>query len=85
MARFRHPTTVGLPLEAWPPADRAAWELACRAGDVLTGAGPASRWTPKTRRSVSKAYGIWLRFLVERGRLAADSRGSAQLTEFELA
>jgi len=66
MARRRPTFTVGLPLDAWPEIDRRAWQDANRDGDILDGQGPAARWTAKTRLSVRKAYGCWLRYL--RGR-----------------
>ena len=63
MARHRHTFTVGLPLEQWPALDRSAWSSANQTGDLLTGSGPAAGWKPKTRRTVMKAYGNWLRYL----------------------
>lgn len=69
MARRKPPFTVGLPLDAWPDLDRRAWEEANRNGDILDGQGPAARWTAKTRASGRKAYGCWLRYLMDRDRL----------------
>lgn len=69
MARYRHPFTVGLPLEQWPALDQTAWSSANQAGDLLTGSGPAAKWKPKTRRTVMKAYGNWLRYLEQTGQL----------------
>ncbi|MFN3746475.1 MAG: hypothetical protein ACK4TL_17375 [Hyphomicrobiaceae bacterium] len=69
MARHKQPFTVGLPLEVWPDIDRRAWNDANRVGDLLAGCGPAVRWTSKTRLSVRKAYGCWLRYLMDHDRL----------------
>ncbi len=68
MARYTHPFTVGLPLDAWPDIDRRAWEHANRVGDILDGCGSAASWTTNTRTSGRKAYGCWLRYLMDRGR-----------------
>lgn len=69
MARHKHPFTVGLSIEAWPDIDRRAWGDANRVGDILDGQGPAARWTANTRMSARKAYGCWLRYLMDRNRL----------------
>ena len=67
MARHRHTFTVGLPLEQWPALDASAWSCANQTGDLLTGSGLAAAWKPKTRRTVMKAYGNWLRYLTQTG------------------
>jgi len=69
MARHRHPLTVSLSLENWPAVDRAAWDEANRAGDILEGRGLAAHWRPKTRLSGLKAYACWLGHLRRQGRL----------------
>lgn len=80
MARYRPPMTVGLPFEAWPDLDRRCWEFANREGDLLTGRGPAASWKPKTRFTARKAYGNWLRFLRDTGRLTEAHTVGARLT-----
>jgi integrase len=84
MARYRHPFTVGLPLEEWPKVDYEAWETANRGGDVLTGRGPAKHWKPKTRLTARKAYGNWLRFLGDRNLLPNVTLIGARLSEENL-
>ena len=74
MPRHRHPVTVGLPLAAWPGLDRAAWERANRDGDLLSEQGPAAGWRASTRRTARMAYGNWLRFLRDGGRLDPERR-----------
>ena len=69
MGRYRHPRTVGLPVEDWPELDQEAWREANRTGDLLTGSGRAARWKLKTRNTAQKAYGNWLRFLRDTGQL----------------
>jgi integrase len=75
MARVVDPWRRGLPIAAWPAADRAAWDCAFRVGDLLDDAGLAAHWRPATRAMVAGAYGQWLGFLVATGRLdpAAES------------
>ena len=59
-----------LPLVEWPPADRAAWDLANRPPDPLEPAvGFASRWAPSTRRQIENAYGRWLGWLAQTDQL----------------
>ena len=79
MARFRHPHSVGLPFKEWPVMDREAWEAANQLGDLLTGSGPAAAWKPKTRQTVIKAYGNWLRQLKEAGELERSHSVGARL------
>lgn len=69
MARHKHQFTVGLPLRAWPDIDYRAWDQANRVGDIFDGCGTAASWTANTRTSGRKAYGCWLRYLMERDRL----------------
>lgn len=84
MARYRHPHSVGLPLEEWPETDREAWDTAHRSGDILLDDGPAARWKPKTRRTVRQAYGKWLRFSLDTNRLISDMAVGERLTEDNL-
>jgi len=80
----RHPFTVGLPLEEWPKVDYEAWETANGDGDLLTGRSPATRWKPKTRLTARKAYGNWLRFLRDNGRLESAPLIGLRLNEENL-
>ena len=80
MARYRRPFTVGLPFEQWPALDKQAWSFANRIGDLLTGSGPAAAWKPKTRRTVRKAYGNWLRYLERTGQLKDVAGVGGRLT-----
>ena len=84
MPRHRHPVTVGLPLAAWPGLDRAAWERANRDGDLLSEQGPAAGWRASTRRTAGMAYGNWLRFLRDGGRLDPEAPIAGRLTEDNL-
>ncbi|MGE0854181.1 MAG: tyrosine-type recombinase/integrase [Hyphomicrobiaceae bacterium] len=81
MARYRAPLTVGLPFERWPALHQQAWCEAIRDGDLLSGRGPAAHWKPKTRCSVLKAVGNYLRFERERGRLIEEQSVAQLLTE----
>jgi integrase/recombinase XerD len=59
----QEPACRCLPMSAWPPLDRAAWEASCIAGDPLDPGGLASRWAPLTRRVTANGYGRWLGWL----------------------
>lgn len=52
-----------MPVDEWPEADRDAWHLANRRGDLLDGNGLAADWRETTRLTTCKAYGRWLTFL----------------------
>jgi len=80
MARYRRPVTVGLPIDQWPALDKEAWSVANQTGDLLTGSGPAAAWKPKTRRTVSKAYGNWLCYLERTDQLKEVSTVGGRLT-----
>jgi integrase len=84
MARYRAPLTVGVPFEHWPILHRQAWLAATRDGDILSGRGPAAHWKPKTRRSILKAVGNYLRFECERGRVIEEQTVAQLLTEDSL-
>jgi integrase len=74
-----------LPLAAWPPADRAAWEQALAPGDVFDAGGPAAIWRPATRRRVAADYGHWLGFLADRDDLDPTAPLAERLTRPRLA
>jgi len=81
MARYRPPMTVCLPFEEWPALHQEAWRQANRHGDILTGRGPAAHWKPKSRHSIQKAYGNYLRFLRDQGHLQEELPIEQLLTE----
>ena len=54
---------ISLPGDAWPPAERLAWEQATTAVDLLATGDPASEWRPTTRRHAEESYGCWLAWL----------------------
>jgi integrase/recombinase XerD len=78
MARYCAPLTVGLPFEQWPSSHQRAWLEANREGDILTGRGAAAHWKQKTRKSIQKAIGNYLRFQRDSGGLR-DGQTIAQL------
>jgi integrase/recombinase XerD len=84
MARYRAPLTVGLPFEQWPYSHQRAWLEATRDGDILTGRGAAAHWKPKTRKSILKAVGNFLRFLRDKGQLLNGQSIEQLLTESSL-
>src|SRR5687768_3231508 len=65
---------------AWPRLDRAAWERANQGGDLLSERGPAAGWRASTRRTAGMAYGNWLPFLRDGGRLDASTPISSRFT-----
>jgi hypothetical protein len=81
MPRYRAPITVGLPFEQWPSSLQKAWCEANREGDLLTGCGPAAGWKPKTRKTVRKAVGYYLRFMRDQGQLRDEHTVAQLLTE----
>ena len=72
-------------LEEWPEVDRLLWEKAITDADPLFEPGGASRWRPKTLRSVVTRYGLWLAWLVEMGLLDQTALPSARATREHLA
>ena len=56
----------GLPLDAWPPADRTAWERATARDDFFADDAAAAHWRPASRRQAFYAYSRWLGFVRER-------------------
>ncbi len=73
-----------LKYEHWPAADRAAWDAAVVAGDVLDGGGPASQWAPTTVKTVKDGYGRYLTFLALQGWLDPDAAPGDRLTKERL-
>jgi hypothetical protein len=70
-----------IPVALWPKLDREAWEAALRpSDDIFDARGPASRWSPATRRKTQLGYGRFLFFLDQRGELDPDSFPAARVT-----
>jgi len=69
-----------LPLELWPPTDRAAWQAACRLGVRLKRGGSASHMRPVTQRDLAKRCGYFLDFLARSKRLDLGADAGAQMT-----
>jgi hypothetical protein len=84
MARYRAPLTIGLPFERWPRSHQTAWLKATREGDLLKGRGAAAHWRQKTRKSIQKAVGNYLRFERDRGGLQEGRTVAQLLTEGSL-
>ena len=57
------PRRIGLTLDQWPAADRAAWERTTAPNDVFDTAAIAARWRDKTRAQARYAYARWLTYL----------------------
>jgi integrase len=74
----KHPRS--LPVGEWPPADRQAWEDACRAGSRFKPGGAASRLAEVSRTDFAQRYGAFLGFLQRSGRLRDDAEAAAQVT-----
>ncbi len=60
------PKRIGLPLEAWPIADRAAWQRATATDDFFADDARAAHWRPKSQQQARYAYARWLTFLRDR-------------------
>jgi integrase len=56
-----------LRLEAWPAADRTAYERACIPGSPFDDRGLAAEWRPASHRALTGAYARWLGFLIAGG------------------
>jgi site-specific recombinase XerD len=69
----KDPARRCLKLDAWPDADRQAWQAAVRKGDVLELGGVASSWGRKTQAKVVSCYGRWLTWLALNDLLHAGS------------
>jgi len=66
--------------EDWPEADRAAWAQAILPGDFLDEGGPASGWSPETRRKVLGGYARWLAYLSRTDESLLDLPPAARVT-----
>lgn len=74
-----------LRLDAWPAADRAAFERACRPGAAFDPPGPAHAWSSGTRRARRQAYGRYLNWLGRTGQLDPAEPLVLRLTPVRLA
>jgi integrase/recombinase XerD len=74
-----------LKLDAWPEADRRAWQAALRKGDVLEPGGLAARWGRKTQAKVVSCYGRWLTWLSLNGLLDSGSAPAERATPANVA
>ncbi|HEX4182278.1 MAG TPA: hypothetical protein VHY34_03365 [Caulobacteraceae bacterium] len=75
--RSPHPA---LPLEQWPPTDRAAWDAALRRPDFLDEGGKAATWRAASQRSAHGAYARFLGWLVAQGLDLASKEPVARIT-----
>jgi len=74
------PRRIGLTLDQWPDADRAAWERTTAPNDVFDTAAIAARWREKTRAQARYAYARWLTYLRDREPNALESPPAERLT-----
>lgn len=73
------------PVDAWPPADQACWEIALRDSDPLDPSiGYARRWKPSSLTTVWKGYGRWIGWLQSTDQLDPDSLPTSRPTETRL-
>jgi integrase/recombinase XerD len=71
----------GLPVEAWPLPDQAAWNVAtARYNPIEPLVGLADRWSPATRRLARDGYGRWLGWLGLQGDLDTACAPGARVT-----
>jgi hypothetical protein len=60
------PNRLGLPLDAWPADDLAAWQRATTRIDYFDDEAAAGHWSAATRYQAQSAYGRWLAFVRDR-------------------
>ncbi|WBX82985.1 tyrosine-type recombinase/integrase [Sphingosinicella microcystinivorans] len=58
-----------LKVEQWPECDRRLWQKAHQASGPFDDDGLAAGWRPTTLRGCERAYGVWLRWLEDDGKL----------------
>ena len=73
-----------LPAEAWPKADRLAWETACRPARRLVRGGAAGHMALATQEDLANRYGLFLDYLERVGSLDHDAEAAAQVTPAEI-
>lgn len=81
MWSFEDPGRRCLKIEAWPEADRVAWNKAIKTDHVLDDPGAASHWSPATLHKNRRGYGRWLNFLLERDLVARDQKPADRVTK----
>jgi len=64
----KDPSRRMMPLREWPRLDRALWEQALGASNLIA-ARPICRWSPRTRETAEKAYGRYLTWCAHSGGL----------------
>ena len=69
-----------LPLACWPPADREAWQEACRPHVRLRCGGAAAGMKPVTQADLASRYGYFLDHLNRCGVLDLAAPASAHVT-----
>jgi hypothetical protein len=67
-------------IEEWPPADRLAWQDACRPGRRLSPGGRASYLAVASREDFERRYGLFLGFLQRGGHLNLSAAAASQVT-----
>lgn len=73
------------PVDAWPTADQACWQIALRDSDPLDPAiGYARRWKSSTLITVWKGYGRWIGWLQSTDQLEPNSLPASRPTETRL-
>jgi integrase len=60
------PKRLGLPLDAWPTQDRAAWHRATTPIDYFDDEAVAGHWSAATLCQARCVYGRWLAFVCDR-------------------
>ena len=69
-----------LPLEAWPPADRAAWLAETAKGHILDQPGAAAHLSDSFLADLQRRYGRLLGYINWRGRLDRNAEPAGNLT-----
>jgi integrase len=65
----------------WPRVDRTAWQLAnSEASSLFSNQGKALELRPATRALYERAYGVWLAFLAQRGKLDPHEKPAQRVT-----
>ncbi len=81
---MRRNSRITLDFEAWPDLDQRLWQQAFKAGGLFDPTGPAAHWRWKTRRQVTKDYGLWLFHPTRQEDLDPLATPSARVTEARL-
>jgi integrase len=69
-----------LPVELWPPADKSAWETACRPSVRLKRGGAASHLRPVTQNILAQRYGLFLDFASRSKRFDQTAEAGGHVT-----